>query len=67
VDLRNNNTISTETGQALARDINANCFIESSAKDNLMIKEVFYEAVRASVTGVPLHNRSDHPNCCCLC
>lgn len=54
-DLRQNlirkQLITTEEGESLKRKINANTFIECSAKDNIQIKETIYEAVRASVNG----------------
>ncbi|CAO1436409.1 unnamed protein product [Diamesa hyperborea] len=54
-DLRQNlirkQLITTEEGESLKRRIHANTFIECSAKDNILIKETVYEAVRASVNG----------------
>ena len=54
-DLRQNlirkQLITTDEGESLKRKINANTFIECSAKDNILIKETVYEAVRASVNG----------------
>lgn len=54
-DLRQNlirkQLITSQEGESLKRRINANTFIECSAKDNVMIKETIYEAVRASVNG----------------
>ena len=53
--------VTTEEGEGLARNINANMFLECSAKENRMIKETIYEAVRASVAGVPEREKE----CCC--
>jgi hypothetical protein len=43
--------ITTDEGAELAQKIYANRFIECSAKENVHIKEVIHEAVRASVQG----------------
>lgn len=60
-DLRENSRkplISTEEGAELCRKIYANRFVECSAKENVHIKEVIHEAVRASVKG-PLVAKDD--------
>lgn len=56
--------VTTEEGEELARQINANMFLECSAKENIMIKETVYEAVRASVAGVP-EREEEEEECCC--
>lgn len=43
--------LTTEEGAELCRKIHGNRFIECSAKENVHIKEVIHEAVRASVKG----------------
>lgn len=43
--------ITTDEGAELAQKIHANRFIECSAKENVHIKEVIHEAVRAAVKG----------------
>lgn len=53
--------VRTEEGERLRRKINANQFLECSAKNNDNINEVIYEAVRASVRGLP----EDEPTDCC--
>ena len=45
--------VSAEQGAELARKINANKFLECSAKQYVNINEVIHEAVRASEEGVP--------------
>lgn len=45
------NIVRLEEGERMRRKINANQFLECSAKDNENINEVIYEAVRASVNG----------------
>lgn len=50
-----------EEGERLQRKINANQFLECSAKNNENINEVIYEAIRAAVAG-PL----DPPQLGCL-
>lgn len=40
-----------EEGERLKRKINANQFLECSAKNNENINEVIYEAIRAAVAG----------------
>lgn len=37
----------------MKRKVNANQFLECSAKNNENVNEVIYEAVRAAVAGVP--------------
>lgn len=63
VDLRQNlrkPLVSTEEGAELGHKIYANRFIECSAKENVHIKDVVHEAVRASVQG-PLKVEEDEP------
>lgn len=40
-----------EEGEKLQRKLNANRFLECSAKNNENINEVIYEAIRAAVAG----------------
>lgn len=47
------NTIETEEGEKMCQKINANRFLECSAKNYENINEVFYEAVRATSVGKP--------------
>lgn len=59
--------ITTEEGESMKTKINANIFIECSAKDNILIKETVYEAVRASVNGAVIdekHVISSLFSCC---
>ncbi|XP_055611809.1 ras-like GTP-binding protein RhoL [Uranotaenia lowii] len=45
--------VPTSEGHKLARTINANSFVECSAKENLNVKLAIEQAVRACVDGVP--------------
>lgn len=45
------NNVRTEEGERMKRKINANQFLECSAKNNENIIEVIYEAVRATANG----------------
>lgn len=45
------NIVQVEEGERLQRRINANQFLECSAKNNENINEVIYEAIRAAVAG----------------
>lgn len=47
------NIVHTEEGERLMRKINANQFLECSAKNYENINEVVYEGIRAAVAGVP--------------
>lgn len=47
------NSVRTEDGEQMRAEINANQFLECSAKNYENINEVIYEAVRASVAGRP--------------
>lgn len=47
------NIVQEGEGERMMRRINANQFLECSAKNNENINEVIYEAVRASVAGRP--------------
>lgn len=47
------NSVQVDEGVNMKMEINANQFIECSAKTYTNINEVIYEAVRASVAGVP--------------
>lgn len=47
------NSVTIEEGEQMRAEINGNRFLECSAKNYLNINEVIYEAVRASVAGVP--------------
>jgi Ras-related C3 botulinum toxin substrate 1 len=54
IDLRQNPRkplISTEEGEDLSKKIYANRFIESSAKENIHVKDAIHEAVRAAIKG----------------
>lgn len=55
IDLRSGNGkyISTRDGEKLRRKINANAFIECSAKTDTNVREIIYEAVKASMAGIP--------------
>lgn len=61
IDLRSGNGkyISTRDGEKLRKKINANAFIECSAKTNTNIEEVIYEAVKASMAGIPPKEKSN--------
>lgn len=50
---RVSNIVSTEEGERMKNQINANQFLECSSKNNENINEVIYEAVRAIVAGLP--------------
>lgn len=54
VDLRLNNEefLTKRDGESLRNKINANAFIECSAKENFMVKEVIEAAVKASEDGI---------------
>lgn len=58
VDLRKTeqNCISTVEGEKLKKQINANAFVEFSAKENILVMEAIDEAVRASIVGIPEKN-----------
>ena len=45
--------VTTEMGEKLRRKINANSFVECSAKEGLNVKLAVHEAVRASIAGIP--------------
>lgn len=45
------NIVQVEEGEKMRRKINANQFLECSAKQNDNINEVIYEAIRAAVAG----------------
>lgn len=47
------NIVRPEEGERIMRKINANQFLECSAKNNENINEVVYEAIRAAVAGIP--------------
>lgn len=47
------NAVQTDEGESVARQLNANSFLECSAKDYRNIDEVIYEAVRAIDRGIP--------------
>ncbi|CAO1426937.1 unnamed protein product [Diamesa serratosioi] len=70
-DLRQNlirkQLITTEEGESLKRRINANTFIECSAKDNFLIKETVYQAVRASVNGAIIQEENVNSSICSCC
>lgn len=63
--------ITTEEGDVLSRRINANRFIESSARKDINVKETIHEAVRAAVNGALLQKNEeteaedDCSWCCC--
>lgn len=66
IDLRReaDSEVSTEEGQRLARKINANSFVECSAKANVNIQLAIEEAVRACFLGVP---EPQEEECCAIC
>uniref|UniRef100_A0A336MYV3 CSON009870 protein n=1 Tax=Culicoides sonorensis TaxID=179676 RepID=A0A336MYV3_CULSO len=72
VDLRkpgSTGCVTTEEGEILSKQINANSFIECSAKEDIRVRETIYEAVRAAVVGVPEQTKQDDANdgfCCGL-
>lgn len=55
--------VRTEEGESMKQKINANQFLECSAKDTYNINEVIYEAVRATVAGRP--DLTIDESCCC--
>lgn len=59
------NSVSPDEGVNMKIEINANQFIECSAKTYTNINEVIYEAVRASVAGVP--EMEDQSGSCLEC
>nr|XP_029727536.1 ras-like GTP-binding protein RhoL [Aedes albopictus] len=67
LDLRKdiNTEVSTAQGERLKRTINANSFVECSAKQNINVKLAVEEAVRACFQGVPEPEKEDR--CCGLC
>lgn len=73
VDLRGTgiNCVTTIEGDQLKRQINANSFIECSAKDNIQVKEAIHEAVRASINGVvdpkQQNGSVNEEKCCWIC
>uniref|UniRef100_A0A336MPS6 CSON002280 protein n=1 Tax=Culicoides sonorensis TaxID=179676 RepID=A0A336MPS6_CULSO len=72
VDLRkpgSTGCVTTEEGEILSKQINANSFIECSAKEDIRVRETIYEAVRAAVVGVPEQSKQNDANdgfCCGL-
>lgn len=66
IDLRReaDNEVTTEEGQRLARKINANSFVESSAKNNVNVQLAIEEAVRACFQGIPEQQEDE---CCTFC
>lgn len=67
IDLRRHidTEVSTTEGEKLARKINANCFVECSAKNGINVKLAIEEAVRACIYGVPMPEPDEQ--CCGLC
>lgn len=67
LDLRKgaNSEVSTAEGERLSRKINANSFVECSAKADINVKLAVEEAVRACFSGVPEPIADD--SCCGLC
>lgn len=65
-DLKNaQNIVNSAEGEIIKRKINANVFIECSAKDYVNINEVIYEAVRAATNGIPeIEQEQSFCNCC---
>ncbi|XP_059615074.1 ras-like GTP-binding protein RhoL [Phlebotomus argentipes] len=67
-DLRSAHSVSTREGEALRKRINANTFIESSAKNQTNVQLAIHEAVRASVVGVKdNHSEDSDESCSCWC
>lgn len=56
------NILQSHDGERMRKKINANAFIECSAKNNENINEVLYAAVRATING-PLPP-PEEPTCC---
>lgn len=67
VDLRRgiNTEVSSNEGETLKRKINANSFVECSAKQDINVKLAVEEAVRACFQGVPEPQQEDR--CCGMC
>uniref|UniRef100_A0A1W7R8Y5 Putative ras similarity family n=1 Tax=Aedes albopictus TaxID=7160 RepID=A0A1W7R8Y5_AEDAL len=61
LDLRNNlkTEVSSAEGEALKRKINANSFVECSAKQGINVELALEEAVRACYEGVPVLEKKD--------
>lgn len=57
--------VTTAEGEKLSRKINANSFVECSAKHDINVKLAVEEAVRACFQGVPESTESD--SCCGMC
>lgn len=59
--------VTTAEGETLSQQINANSFIECSAKENIQVRETVYEAVRAAVVGVkePSHPTTEESDMSC--
>lgn len=72
IDLRDENVrrsvtlVTTEDGEAVAEQILANRFIECSAKQNIRIKDVVEEALRAATYG-PVVDETKKGFLCCNC
>lgn len=50
---KNDQYVTIEEGEEMARTINANAFMKCSSKDNFMVQEIVYGALRAALDGVP--------------
>lgn len=69
-DIKTPHGVTTKEGEALRKRINANIFIESSAKTHKNVQLVIHEAVRASVVGVMNNYAAEEENsesCSCWC
>uniref|UniRef100_A0A182YT87 Uncharacterized protein n=2 Tax=Anopheles stephensi TaxID=30069 RepID=A0A182YT87_ANOST len=62
-----NNEVSTGEGERLKRSINANSFVECSAKDYRNVELAIEEGVRACLMGVPEPEPDDSWDCLRSC
>lgn len=58
--------VGTEEGEAVAQQIFANRFIECSAKNNVRVRDVVEEALRAAIHG-PIKREGTGNFLCCNC
>lgn len=59
--------VSTADGEKLKRSMNANSFVECSAKDGINVQLAVQEGVRACLMGVPEPEPDDRCGCCTTC
>lgn len=62
-----NNEVTTSDGEKLKRSVNANSFVECSAKANINVELAVEEGVRACLMGVPEPEPDDPWACCTSC